>query len=141
MTRINFYHDATDKHVAACKVIAKAVQQKLRVLVYARDEKIIRHVNKLLWSWQSTGFVPHCMADAPLAAQTSVLLSQDCATLAHDDVLVNLDNECPPGFARFQRLVEIIGTDDDVRNAGRGRFRFYRDRGYEIQAHRLGGAD
>jgi DNA polymerase-3 subunit chi len=141
MTRINFYHDAPDRNLAACKVVAKAVQQKLRVLIYARDTKVIEHVDKLLWTWQSTGFVPHCMAGGPLAAQTPVLLSQECTTEAHDEVLVNLDTECPPGFARFQRLVEIIGTADAERSAGRERFRFYRDRGYEIQAHNLSGAD
>ncbi len=139
MTRINFYHDAPDRHLAACKIVAKAVQQKLRVLIYAPDAKVLQHVDTLLWTWQSTGFIPHCMADAPLAAQTPVLLSTDCSAEAHDDVLVNLDDACPPGFAQFQRLVEIIGTDEAGRNAGRERFRFYRDRGYEIQAHRIGG--
>lgn len=141
MTRINFYHDAQDKHLTACRVVAKAMQQKLRVLIYTRDAKVIQHVDKLLWTWQANGFVPHCMADGPLAAQTPVLLSRNCATPTHDEVLVNLDSECPPGFARFQRLVEIIGLDDNERSAGRERFRFYRDRGYQIQAHRLGSAD
>jgi DNA polymerase-3 subunit chi len=140
MTLINFYHDAPDKHLAACKIVAKAVQQKLRVLIYSREARVIQHLDKLLWTWQSTGFVPHCMADSPLAAETPVLLSGDCATLSHDEVLVNLDAECPPGFSRFQRLVEIIGIEDEDRSAGRERFRFYRDRGYEIKAHRLGGA-
>ena len=141
MTRINFYHDAPDKHLAACKVVAKAVQQKLRVLIYARDKAVIDHVDRLLWTWQANGFVPHCAASHPLAAQTPVLLSQDCATLAHDEVLLNLDSECPPGFARFQRLVEIVGVDETERNSARERFRFYRERGYPIQAHRLGGAE
>ncbi|MCX7153966.1 MAG: DNA polymerase III subunit chi, partial [Proteobacteria bacterium] len=73
MTRINFYHDAPDKHLAACKVVAKAVQQKLRVLIYARDKAVIDHVDRLLWTWQANGFVPHCTASHPLAAQTPVL--------------------------------------------------------------------
>jgi DNA polymerase-3 subunit chi len=139
MTRINFYHEAPDKHLAACKIVAKALQQQLRVLVYSRDTKVVQHIDKLLWTWQPTGFIPHCMADSAMATQTPVLLSHDCAPLDHDDVLVNLDNECPPGFSRFQRLVEIVGTDDADRSAGRERFRFYRDRGYDIQAHKLGG--
>lgn len=141
MTRINFYHDAQDRHLTACKVVAKAVQQKLRVLIYARDAGVIEHVDKLLWTWQANGFLPHCLAEHPLAAQTPVLLSQNCAALDEDGVLVNLDPECPPGFARFQRLVEIIGLDQNERSRGRERYRFYRERGYAIQTHRLGSAD
>jgi DNA polymerase-3 subunit chi len=40
-------------------------------------------------------------------------------------------------FSRFQRLVEIVGRDDEDREAARARFRFYRDRGYEIVNHDL----
>lgn len=141
MTRINFYHDAQDRHLTACKVVAKAVQQKLRVLIYARDAGVIRHVDQLLWSWQADGFLPHCPAGHPLAAQTPILLSQDCAAPGDVEVLVNLDPEYPSGFARFQRLVEIIGVDENERSSGRQRYRFYRERGYPIQAHRLGSAD
>ncbi|RDJ93817.1 DNA polymerase III subunit chi, partial [Lacticaseibacillus rhamnosus] len=41
-------------------------------------------------------------------------------------------------FSRFQRLVEIVGTDASDRQAARERYRFYRDRGYEIRTHQLG---
>jgi DNA polymerase-3 subunit chi len=50
---------------------------------------------------------------------------------------VNLHPESPPSFSRFERLIEIVGTDDDDRQQARGRFRFYRDRGYEIHHHDL----
>jgi len=46
----------------------------------------------------------------------------------------------PSMFSRFQRLVEIVGTDADDREDARARFRFYRDRGYEIRTHQLGAA-
>jgi DNA polymerase-3 subunit chi len=49
---------------------------------------------------------------------------------------VNLSNEIPPGFSRFQQLIEIISIDDEDRLPGRERFRFYRERGYPLENSR-----
>jgi DNA polymerase-3 subunit chi len=54
-------------------------------------------------------------------------------------VLVNLHRDPPPFFSRFERLAEIVGTDEDSVAAGRARYRFYRERGYELRNHDLSG--
>jgi DNA polymerase-3 subunit chi len=51
------------------------------------------------------------------------------------EVLVNLHPEPPPFFSRFERLAEIVAADDDALAAGRARYRFYRERGYELRQH------
>ena len=45
--------------------------------------------------------------------------------------------QTPEQFARYQRVAELVGPDDADRSAGRERFRFYRERGYEIHHHEL----
>ncbi len=137
MTRIDFYFEAEDKLQVACRLSVKAAQQKMRVLIYALDEAHAQKIDKMLWTWQATGFLPHCMTRSPLAAQTPVLITHDPEDTPHDEVLLNLHSQWPPAFSRFQRLVEIVGRNDDDREAARGRFRFYRDRGYEIANHDL----
>lgn len=137
MTRIDFYHGAADKLEIACRLSAKAAGQKLRVLIYAPEDALARAIDKLLWTWQATGFLPHAMTTSPLAADTPVLISRDPEDTPHDQVLLNLHHEWPPAFSRFQRLVEIVGLDDEDRQAARTRFKFYRDRGYEINNHDL----
>ena len=52
-------------------------------------------------------------------------------------VLLNLSAGCPPHFERFERLCELVGRDDEEKKAGRGRYRYYRDRGYKITDHDL----
>ena len=141
MTRIDFYFEAEDKLQVACRLSAKAAQQKLRVLIYASDEAQAQIIDKLLWTWQATGFLPHCMTNSPLAAQTPVLITHDPEDTPHDEVLLNLHSAWPPAFSRFQRLVEIVGRDEEDRAAARARFRFYRDRGYEIARHDLSKAN
>ena len=140
MTRIDFYFEAEDKLQVACRLSAKATKQKLRVLIYAPDETEAQKIDRLLWTWQPAGFLPHCMTRSPLAAQTPVLITHDPEDTPHDEVLLNLHSAWPPAFSRFQRLVEIVGRDDNDREAARGRFRFYRDRGYSISNHDLSNA-
>lgn len=141
MTRIDFYFEAEDRLQVACRLTAKAVQQKLRVLIYTAGEAEAQSVDRLLWTWQSTSFLPHCLTRSRLAAETPVLITHDPADTPHDEVLLNLHPEWPPAFSRFQRLVEIVGRDAEDRAAARGRFRFYRDRGYEIVNHDLSKAN
>ena len=138
MTRIDFYHEAEDRLAVACKLVAKAAQQRLRVVIYAPDEGVARNADEMLWTTPPIAFVPHCMAEHKLAPETPVLIARsENASAPHDDVLINLHDEWPPFFARFQRLIEIVGRDDADKQQARARFRFYKDRGYPIQAHNL----
>lgn len=89
----------------------------------------------MLWSIPATGFLPHCRARDPLADVTPVIVDHDPGELTHDQVLLNLGSERPVFFSRFQRLIEIVTADEADRLAARERFRFYRDRGYEIRSH------
>ena len=137
MTRIDFYFEAEDKLQVACRLSAKATRQNLRVLIYAPDEAGAQKIDRMLWTWQPAGFLPHCMTRSPLAAQTPVLITHDPEDTPHDEVLLNLHSAWPPAFSRFQRLVEIVSRDEEDRETARERFRFYRDRGYAIEKHDL----
>jgi hypothetical protein len=66
-----------------------------------------------------------------------VLIGSDADALRSADVMINLHTEQPPAFARFERLVEIVGLDEAGVEAGRERYRFYKTRGYALQTHDL----
>jgi DNA polymerase-3 subunit chi len=138
MTRIDFYTQVDNKLRFAGKLCAKALAQKLRVNVYAPDHALAERFDRLLWTDNAVGFIPHCRADAPLAPETPVLIHTQEGALQHDDLLINLDPAWPPFFSRFERVIEIVGTDPEDAAAARERFRFYRDRGYALQTHDMG---
>lgn len=138
MTRIDFYTKVDDKLRFAGKLCAKALAQKLRVNVYAPDSALATRFDRLLWTDSATGFIPHCRADDPLAPETPILIHAREGALLHDTLLINLDNAWPPFFSRFERVIEIVSTDNDDAAAARERFRFYRDRGYAMQTHDMG---
>jgi len=138
MTQIDFYTHVADKLRVACQLSAKACAHGLRITVLCPDDDTAQRVDRLLWTTPPIGFVPHCAPDDPLARETPVIVERHGDNLLHDEVLLNLRPEWPPFFGRFQRLIEIVSLDEGDRAAARERFRFYRDRGYEIRTHDLG---
>lgn len=139
MTRIDFYRYAEDKLRFACRLAAKAYAKPARLVVWSPDAKRLADFDRNLWTWQSTSFVPHCRVDSPLAAETPVLLASDGESLPHHEVLLNLGDEWPPFFSSFDRLLEIVSTDEADKERARERYSFYKKRGYDIQVNDVEG--
>ncbi len=137
MTQIDFYTHVPDKLRAACALSAKAFAHGLKVAVFCPDADTAHRFDRMLWTTPAIAFVPHCAPEDPLAAVTPVIVDCRGEKLLHDEVLLNLRAEWPPFFSRFQRLIEIVSLDEEDRSRARERFRFYRDRGYDIRTHDL----
>ena len=137
MTQIDFYTHVEDKLRTACRLAAKAFSVDLRVMVCCPDADIAGRFDRLLWTTPAIGFIPHCLAGDPLAPVTPIVIDYLATEPAHDQILLNLQPERPALFSRFQRLIEIVSADDEDRRLARERFKFYRDRGYEIRTHDL----
>lgn len=107
--------------------------KKKPMLVFAPEKDVASSVDRMLWTQSALSFIPHCRADSPLAAETPILITDSLDTIPQDDRLMNLSRDIPPGFSRFQSLIEVVGQADDEREAARERVRFYKDRGYEVR--------
>ena len=141
MTTIDFYFNAEDRLQVACRLAPKAASQKKRMLIYAPDGGTAGAIDRMLWTWQAVGFLPHCAAGDELAAETPVLIASGEETPEGCGMIVNLAAQAPPHFARFERLFEIVPAEEAGRAAGRDRYRFYLDRGYKIANHDLAAGD
>lgn len=137
MTEILFYTFADNPLDVARRVAAKAHAQGKRVMIHAPDPATADAIDRLLWTTPALGFVPHCRDTNALAGETPVLIGTQADALSSADVMINLDAAQPPAFARFERLVEIVGQDDASRERGRERYRFYQTRGYALTTHDL----
>ncbi|MEZ2349659.1 DNA polymerase III subunit chi [Caballeronia sp. RCC_10] len=138
MTRIDFHTNVGDPLAYACRLARKAYASGRALVVLAEPQRLAAF-DEQLWTFAPLEFVPHCMAKSPLAQETPVVLASDLNDVPHHQVLVNLGAPVPAQFARFERLIEIVGNEGDDLAAGRERFRFYRDRGYAIETHKQGG--
>jgi len=137
MTRVLFLHGASDRLAAAARWLAEAAGAKRKVVVFAPDD-LAERLDRLLWTHSATGFVAHCRTDSPLATESPIVIGGQIDALPHDQALLNLGDEVPPGFSRFEELVEIVSTAESDRLPARERFRFYRERGYAPESRDLG---
>jgi len=121
----------------ACRVVEKAYLAGNTVLVWHTELEELREFDELLWTFGDGSFVPH----EPLAANgfeaAPVLLSMGTPPTAPVDVLVNLAAEVPACAETAQRVAEFIDGDPARRQAGRARFRVYKDRGIQPNTHNL----
>jgi DNA polymerase-3 subunit chi len=138
MTRIDFHSNVGDSLLYACRLVRKAYQAGQPTIVLAEPARL-RVFDEQLWTFAPLEFVPHCMADSALAAQTPIVLAANLDNVPHYQVLLNLGAEVPAQFARFERLLEVVGNAPDELAAGRERYRFYRDRGYALNNYKQGG--
>lgn len=131
MTRIDFAFGAPDRLRMACQVVRKRYLAGQRLVVYCKEGSRLAAFDRMLWAFDDTSFVPHVLANDPLAAETPVVLTAgdpwQAAQAAVADGqpqpwLLNLDDACPPGFDAFERLLEIVSDDPDDKQAARQRW-------------------
>lgn len=138
MTEIAFHFNASDTMAYACRLLRKAVGSGARLVVTAPPDTL-RHLDLALWSFSATDFVAHChdSSDAAVRSRSPVVLAENPMQAPHQQVLVNLGGAVPQGFERFERLIEVVGLDEQERLLARQRWKQYVDRGYALQRHDL----
>ncbi len=145
MTRIDFYlltgdaaggETAISKDMAVCRLTNKAFLLGHRVYIHTTDAAEAQRLDNLLWTFSAGSFIPHA-ASHDADENMPVIIGQDTPPEAFDDVLISLAPQVPECFSRFQRVAEVVGPGDEDKQLARERFRFYRDRGYELQTHNL----
>jgi DNA polymerase-3 subunit chi len=142
VTRVDFYvlPDAAEDGPlpTACRLCEKAAAAGKRVHVHATDEDVAREFDRLLWVYKQGGFVAHERVGASAdPAPAAVLIGAGEPLPSHQDVLLNLADEVPAFFDRFERVLEIVAGDAATRGKSRQRFKFYRDAGLAPETHRL----
>lgn len=135
MTTIDFYTHCANRLEVASRIISKAWAQHGSVRVLTSGEDATVELDRFLWLWPATGFMPHCRLDSPLAGDTPIVIDHLLEHQGPAAVLVNLHASPPPFFSRFDRLAEIVATDEADAAGARERWKFYKARGYEVRSH------
>lgn len=133
MTKIRFYTDVTDQVALMQHLVSQALSRQRQVTIYVPDRERALQLSEGLWQQAGDSFFPNVLADATHAMLTPVQLAWQPEQIRQDDLLFNCQATLPKFFSRYRHVFELIGTDEAEKAAGRQRWAFYRDRGYEIQ--------
>lgn len=143
--RIDFAFGAPDRLLTACQTAAKRYLAGQRLVVYCGDKARLAAFDRMLWTFQDDAFVPHVMIGDALAADTAVVMTAVPLAPPVPDAqgqlpwLLNLDDQCPPGYELFPRVLEIVSDQPDDRQTARQRWRTYQASGHALHAHQLKG--
>ncbi|MFK8028254.1 MAG: DNA polymerase III subunit chi [Gammaproteobacteria bacterium] len=139
MPQIDFYiidDNAADAWLRyACRLVEKAYTLGMHVHIHTPNEQLTMQMDELLWVFRDRSFIPH---------QQACTENELCAvTLNHDqlppqrELLVNLTPDAPDFYHQFERVIEVVGTDNNMKQAARDRFRFYKDKGESPTHHQV----
>jgi DNA polymerase-3 subunit chi len=138
MTEVAFHFNAPDPVAYACRLLRKAVSCGAKIVVTG-DADTLQALDSALWVFSTLDFVPHCFieSDAGIVAASPVILAPSVESVPHQQVLLNMGHLVPDGFERFERVIELVGLDDEDRLHARNRWKHYIDKGYAITRHDL----
>jgi DNA polymerase-3 subunit chi len=137
MTRIDFYQLNPQQHNAdrvVCQLCQKAYESKQLTLLLTQNQQQTEHLDRQLWIFDDDSFIPH---DAEESDQfmSPVLIHNEPELRNERQLLINLADDIPGYFARFERVIELV-TESNKQQA-REHYNYYRERGYPLNHHNL----
>ena len=142
MARVDFYvlnqQGEQARNTFACKLAEKAYRLDNTVHIHVSDTDQARELDQLLWTFRQGSFVPHHRIDQPAPGMNSpVTIGCQTEHAARHDLLINLSEELPDCAGSFDRIAELVTSDEDARNRSRERYAAYREQGHELETHKL----
>ena len=144
MIQVDFYildiEAARDADNFACRLTEKAYKGGHNIYLYTVDEPSAARLNDRLWTFKQGSFLPHEIANSVPSSPhlpTPIVIGYGELQPLRCDTLINLTTTVPPHHAQFQRIAEVIYADEPLKAAGRERFRFYKQQGYQVNSHTL----
>jgi DNA polymerase-3 subunit chi len=129
-----FYHlERTALDQALPELLEKTLAKGWRALVRSPVRDRMEQLDGWLWSYRDDAFLPHGLADEPLADKQPVLLTmgQDNANAAQ--ALFLIDDAEPGDVTGFARcLVLFDGRDEVATSAARERWRTFKTAGLPV---------
>lgn len=123
-----------------CRLLKKATLAGHRAWVLLPADQL-EDMNIRLWTFSQSDFIAHAVASPEASAlmrRSSVVLSDTEPGPDPSEgwtLLVNTLAPFPHNPARFDRVVELVITDETHRAAARQRWKRYRESGFDIEQH------
>jgi len=137
LTDIAFHTGIGNPLDYACRLLRKAYRSGARVAVHG-EPALLDRLDQALWTFEQLEFVPHIVlprdgADARRVAMTPIVLVKDAGPApAGCRIAVSLAGHPVADVGAYDRLIAIVGPDPAHREAGRQRWREYRQAGHAV---------
>lgn len=140
---ISFHTGIDDRLAYACRLLRKALTRGSRVLVDGSAAEI-DVLDQALWTFEAQEFLPHWRWRAGEEAKSAALrapiwLIEEGQVLPKGGdpprILVHLGDQAVVAPAAWERVIELVSNDDEIRRQARQRWRLYESQGFQVVHH------
>ncbi len=131
--RVDFYEMSgrfSDPLFVAGVLVGRAWPDSGSVAIVA-PRAMLEQLDKQLWETPEGRFLPHAIGNSNAPIQ----LLEDAPDQA--DILINLDPDAPLPGGRFERILELIPPDGEVKEKLRERWKAWKQRNADVHHHVL----
>lgn len=144
MPKATFYTHVAQVPIFTCRLIARAIRDGGRILVWSDSFGQLQELDKMLWQYEAESFIPHEIWEegCPMPEDTPVLLAAggSIPEIAEDMTVLNLsDDFWDTAPVLPERILEIVGNSLEELADARERFAAYRRSGFAIEHHGMEG--
>lgn len=135
MTEIRFYHLVTqDIEQALPAILSKALAGGRKAVIRFANDQQVRHFNDHLWTYNADSFLPHgAKADGHAELQPVYLTAASENPNGADMLVLCNAQTVPENIEAFSLCCDFLdGCDDDAVQAGRARWKAYKEAGHAI---------
>jgi DNA polymerase-3 subunit chi len=119
-----------------CRLVEKIYQQQRQIYILAEDEKMARHFDDLLWTFHD-GFLPHAICEERFSEAPIQIGYPMQNSSPGKDLFINLTPTVPEFYANCNDIIELIPADQNLTEAGRKKYSFYKQQGHKIATRKV----
>ncbi|AYV47890.1 DNA polymerase III subunit chi [Caulobacter flavus] len=129
-----FYHlERSSAEQVLPELLEKTLGRGWKALVRGGDPARINALDAHLWTFRDDSFLPHGLAEEPLAERQPVLLSTALDNPNGGDALFLLDGAEPGDLSGFARCILLFdGRDEEALRLARGRWKAFKGAGHPV---------
>lgn len=142
MPEVSFYvlssRAEKERQYFACKLVEKAYRAGQKIYVLTDSENQSRYMDDLLWTFRAGSFIPHQIYSGALPDEENpVVIGSMEAPETWRKTIINLSARSPEDLGHTEKLLEILDDNEDIKTAGRNRYRYYQKLGFNNQTHKI----
>jgi DNA polymerase-3 subunit chi len=139
--RVDFYilstTDVNEHLLFLCKFIEKIYLKNHKLFAYCDTETQAHQLDEFLWTFRADSFIPHHLQDDGPTPPPPIQIGTKPPSKQFRDLLLNQTPTYPDFSLQFQRVIEVIYEDEQIKQTGREKYRAYQSQGWAVFTHKI----
>tara|TARA_B100000745_G_scaffold170058_2_gene111358 strand:- start:411 stop:866 length:456 start_codon:yes stop_codon:yes gene_type:complete len=125
---------SSDTQDQVCRMIDGLYTLKTSQVVLMDSNEQAKSMDERLWTFDLEAFIPHNLIDEPIQPPPPVQIAWSTpARRFHTLIHMTEQTALPEQVQRYQRVIDLVPADDQLKEIARQRFKGYRQQGIPPQ--------